>query len=139
MDSEFINYIIRSAHTVKAGILKLNKTTKAVALIAVIVASVAVSIFTAGWLQNDNSSGSSQNSGIATYTGYLVEGHSCQAYGVNNSYPNSMSEEVSMTFADGRTFTANLALIMSRNVVINSTCTICYNVSEPTVAVDIVS
>ena len=138
VDSEFINYILTSAHKVNRS-KQLRKTTKATALIAVFIIVVfAASVFTSGVLQNGSSKNSDQNNGLARYTGYLVEGHSCLVCS-NSSYPDASSEEVTMTFADGRTFIADLALVMSRNIAINSTCTVCYNVSEPTLAVDIIS
>jgi len=120
----------------------LRKTAETIGLIAIfIIIGVAISIFSSGILQNGSDSNGigSQNNGLATYTGYLVSGGSIGSYLGNGNLPPHVSNDiVSCRFADGRTFIANETLAESNHVVANATYTVYYNITEPTVAIDIV-
>jgi hypothetical protein len=122
------------------GTMHLRKATKAITLIAIlIIIIVAISIYTSGLLQNNSSNRSSQNNGLATYTGYLVNGLDFMPLIGSDSVPQGWSgASVSLTFADGRTFIAHEELAVSRNVVLNETYTVYYNVTQPNVAIDII-
>jgi hypothetical protein len=101
---------------------------------------LAVTIFSVGLIQNNTSIQSSQKNGLATYTGYLVSESKCWYPIRNLDHPYSVSSNlVSLTFADGRTFTENETLAESQNVTVKTTYMVLYNLADPNTAIQIVT
>ncbi len=118
----------------------MGKVKKIIPLFTIfIIAIVSVTIFSAGIIQNNTSTKSSQNKDLATYTGYLSDASSYWYPIRSNDSPSSVSNNiVSLTFADGRTFIADKSLAESNLIVRGAAYTVYYNLTEPTRALDVI-
>ena len=119
----------------------MQKVKLQTSLIAIlIVSALVVTVFSVGLIQNNASIQSSQKNGLAKYTGYLLSESSCWYPIRNLVHPYSVSSNlVSLTFVDGRTFTANESLAESQNVRINTTYSVFYDLNDPNTAIEIVN
>ena len=104
-------------------------------MIVLILSMIIVTMCSVGVLQNDTS----QKSGLATYTGYLIGGGT-YSYPIRSfDHPSSVTSNLySFTFADGRTFVANKTLTENKDIAFKANYLVYYNVTEPDIAVDIV-
>jgi hypothetical protein len=104
-------------------------------MIVLVLSTIIVAMCSVGVLQNDTS----QKSGLAKYTGYLVGGGT-YSYPIRNSdHPSFVTSNLySLIFADGRTFVANNTLAESRDITFKANYLVYYNVTEPSIAIDIV-
>jgi hypothetical protein len=112
---------------------KYKKITLVV--IILILSMITVTMCSLGVIQND----ASQMKDIATYTGYLVGG-GAYSYPIRSfDHPSFVSSDLySFIFADGRTFVANKTLVESRDITLKANYLVYYNVTEPSIAIDIV-
>jgi hypothetical protein len=104
-------------------------------LIILILSMIIITMCTVGVLQND----APQKNNIATYTGYLVGG-GVYSYPIRSfDHPSFVSSNLySFVFADGRTFVANATLAENRDITFKTNYMVYYNVSEPSIAIDII-
>jgi hypothetical protein len=133
---EFINHIIDFSLGQLRGNYRLHKYKMISPLmVGLIMSMIIVTVFSAGILQNNTS----QKNDIATYTGFLVGGGTF-SYPIRSlDHPYSVTSDVfSFVFADGRQFIADKTLAESKNVTFKATYLVYYNVTEPSIAIDIV-
>jgi hypothetical protein len=104
-------------------------------IVSLIMSMIIITFFTVAILQNNTA----QKNDLATYTGYLVGGGT-YSYPIRSfDHPSIVTSNVfSLAFADGRRFIANNTLAESRDVKFKATYLVYYNVTEPSIAIDIV-
>ena len=104
-------------------------------MVGLIMSMIIITFFSVAILQNNTS----QKNDLATYTGYLVGGGT-YSYPIRSlDHPSIVTSNVfSFVFADGRAFIANKTLAESRDVTFKATYLVYYNVTEPSIAIDIV-
>jgi hypothetical protein len=109
-------------------------------IVILIVSALAVTVFSASLIQNNSQMQSSQRNGPAKYTGYLISESYC-CYPIRDlDHPYSISSNlVSLTFADGRTFTENGTLAESQNVTVKVAYLVLYDPADPNTAIQIVN
>lgn len=121
----------------------VSKTTKISVSVIALITIATTGVYVSGLFSQNSSQYSpyANQKDVETYTGYLVRGNSFGVFlGTDMVLPSGGNGEyVRLTFEDDREFIANRELLESREIALNSTCIVYYNISQPTIVLDILS